>query len=132
MSEENNLSGLPPDRVLNKDQLIAKMHVEELHEMNQNIKKMDIKNPTTNIWLIPLVSFVINGLNRLAFGVKNEWVIFGIYIIGFFLIGYLGNLYYKEEDKRNDRLMHLLRRVIKKNKDDVDTEALEQILTNSK
>lgn len=54
-------------------------------------------SPKQNIWIIPLVTTIVNLLAYWRLGIKNEWFIFGIYIAGFLLIAWLAWIYYKDQ-----------------------------------
>lgn len=73
---------------------------------------MELKNPQYNIWIIPLISFIINCLIKWTL-IENPpaWLIFGIYLMGFVLIAYLANIYKKE--KANEKAIEFLKEMVR-------------------
>ena len=72
---------------------------------------MDIKNPKNSIWIIPVISFVLNFLTKIAI-IKEPpaWLVLGIYLMGFALIGYLANIYKKE--KANEKAIEFFKEMV--------------------
>lgn len=72
--------------------------MENSKDTKENSKDTSyIFSPKQNVWIIPLVTTIVNLLARWMLGIKNEWFIFGIYIAGFLLIAWLAWIYYKDQ-----------------------------------
>lgn len=72
-----------------------------------------IFSPKQNVWIIPLVTTIVNLLAYWQLGITNEWFIFGIYITGFLLIAWLAWIYYKDQ-KVKEKVSFLKEMVWKK------------------
>ena len=92
---------------------------------------MDFKNPQNTIWLIPIVSFLINLLSKFTLGITDKWIFFGIYIAGFILIGYLADVYKKQ--KANDEAIKFFNTMVTEGKIDSNTrEVTKSVLAHMK
>lgn len=67
-------------------------------KINKNLEnKKYFFEPKQNVWIVPLVTSIINLLARWFLGIQKEWFIFGIYMAGFLLIAWLAWIYYKDQ-----------------------------------
>lgn len=59
-----------------------------------------IFQPRQNIWIIPIVTAILNLLSHKYLDVEEAWFIFGIYIAGFILIAILACIYYFDQKQK--------------------------------